>query len=828
MQVVQNQSWRTFQDMPNRSWFAGTRVKKVRHEPLRPGGRAELTLFDRPEGEERSHPRMQWSMPPARDPDPGAMPSPSDALRRADTSAAFLEALAAQLGSEALQKALAGQGLESVEAPKYSERYFRNSIRAQRVSKYFEAAREIVASGPLRGDDRRAALYALASKEEEAFAGENVYDDHDTGTYHSFGHDAPFVHYLEVLLAALPKEGGEDWAALDAGAREAVRRRHEQALNHLDHLMRRKYAFHGIEERDIEVSLGGFLIDRDTRHIASETPESSSDLSPRYELLRIDPTAGHVRAGAWIHRVDGGFRLDEGFESVDVDAEILVRISLDIADLTFKRAPNHEHLRPGVRFDWDGNGWVQRDPLDWIGWAGHCDIKAIVESLGCTLEDDEQVHELCAETGAVTVFDNDRILEMLTAVMELGSMYARLDGGGRIMLGRHLFGGSRNDSRPDRLQFEGLGSGRHFRWPLGGRRDAFTITRVERGGASVDLNYAFFRYLPDLAAISFADNPAFLKFVEGDYSLIDVQGAKLEARVQIDSIDPESGYPVQRTESLTVDLSASAEPGRQYLGTYLHDAADRLIYRFYLETGGSPRIVGVLDRHELHDAGWTAVEDVSEEYTLPLQVGGAATLSREMKRDQPEGFQTLLDVALRAAQNICADTDQESEVWNGVVTAIDARKKGENREARTEHWSYRFKARFGSAVLEYLVRRASDGEPEAYCPVNGEEEGGKQPDFLWLDHPDVGSKAVVDGHWVVNEPMVERDIVYVRHAEWAGGEAFVHDEYIKHLYELLFCALSGRRWTLLHGGRRYFFETKEDWLRAKRNARAARSRLEFT
>ena len=79
----------------------------------------------------------------------------------------------------------------------------------------------------------------------------------------------------------------------------------------------------------------------------------------------------------------------------------------------------------------------------------------------------------------------------------------------------------------------------------------------------------------------------------------------------------------------------------------------------------------------------------------------------------------------------------------------------------------------------------------------------------------------------MNESMIDRDIVYARHATWAGGETYVHDDYIKHLFELLFCAMSGRRWTVLHANRRYSFESEEAWTSAKRKVRAARSRLSF-
>src|SRR5690606_32431274 len=117
--------------------------------------------------------------------------------------------------------------------------------------------------------------------------------------------------------------------------------------------------------------------------------------------------------------------------------------------------------------------------------------------------------------------------EMVASVMELGSVYRRADGTGHVQRGIQRFGGARNDSRPDRLQFQGLGQGKHFRWPLSGRQEAFRVTSIAWPGPDgelerADMGTVFFRHLPDVEKLDFSPNPRFLKTVEGDYNLIEV------------------------------------------------------------------------------------------------------------------------------------------------------------------------------------------------------------------------------------------------------------------------------------------------------------------
>src|SRR5690606_4580489 len=101
-------------------------------------------------------------------------------------------------------------------------------------------------------------------------------------------------------------------------------------------------------------------------------------------------------------------------------------------------------------------------------------------------------------------------------------------------------------------------------------------------------------------------------------------------------------------------------------------------------------------------------------------------------------------------------------------------------------------------------RRAKDGAAQEYCPVPIDNQS--TPDFLWQELPDIASKGVEQGAWVVNQSMVERGIVEVRRAPDEQGGWYVHDEHVKNAFEILYAALAGYRFTIVHQNRRYVFE----------------------
>lgn len=780
--------------------FAGARVKDLRHQELRPGGRASVTLFEAAEDDTRAHPRFRVSVPPAVDPAPPTFSFGAVTVADAAAFSAWLDAALIEAAPRFTHEAPAG-----AESPRHAAL----SVSAQRKETFFLAARAVIERLPPA--ERLAALRALRRAEDATYAGDLRFDDVDTGTYHSFQHDAPFVHYLERLLASLPEEESPAWGLIDANQQQSVRRQREQAQNHLDHLMRHKYAAEGITETDIERTLGGFLIDRETRRIVSETADSQSGLVPGYERLRVDPRAVHPLAGQAVYRSGDRLHTDGDHAVVEVAPELVRATPVEAERLSFRRAPGDPHLRPDVRFDWNGDGYVQPEPIGWVGWAGHCDIKAIMESTGITLSNDPSVTEHRTDTGLTTVYDRDLLTEMVASAFELGSVYDRADGSGTVVRGIHRFGGARNDSHPDRLQFQGTGGpGRSFRWPLGGRQEAFRVVRLRADGQDLDLNTVFYRNIADPHHTDFAPNPRYQKTIEGDYSLLDVAGTLIEADILEDSFDSTSGYPRTAERRISFDLGPNPSEARYYLGTALKDAAAREVYSVTLDRAKSEIEAQVL-RYERGAEGWAPRAITEQTVRIPLQRPLTVTLSREMKRDDPALFQEILALPLRKAENICVDTDMKAEVWNGVVTRLQATRLQEDPSRGVERWRLHVTARFGEATLEYLLRRGADGEPVGWAVAQGEEAWGQAPDFFWQDLPDVGSKAFEDGEWVINRTMLERGIVTRRAVPFAQGGVYVEDDHIKNLFEIIWCGLAGRAWTVVHQNKRYAFADEAAW-----------------
>ena len=799
----------TTDDPIHQDWWRGTRIKSVRHQALHPGGRARLTLFEAVGDTGRPHPRLQATVPPVPDPsDAVLLTDPGDALPQ---TAEALEAWLATAWAAAAQGPV--NDIDMDLAPAESREYYRNSLRTQRTARFFASARALI-DDRLPAEERAAARARLRVLEDLAYAGAMPFDDADTGTYHSYGHDKPFVHHLGAILASLPADGSEAMALLPDVQQAAVRRQRQQARAHLDHLMRHKYAYEGVWETDIEKRLGGLLIDRETRRVVSETPASVSTPTPAYELLRIAPDHDHPHAGRWVHRSPDGLHLEDG-TLVEVDPQHLRHVPVPPERLTFERAPGDPRRRAGVRLDWDGNGWLSPEKISWVDWAGHCDIKAVMEQLGVTLTGTEattSVTEYRSDTGGTTAYTRDLLVEMIAAAMELGSVYQRTDGSGVVRRGVTHFGGARNDSRPDRLQLAGSGPRQGLRWPLSARKDTLVVTSIERDGSPLDLDRAFHRWIPVEGSLDFTENPLFEKTIEGDYSLLDVSGTRITATLLEDAFDAD-GYPTRRPLDVVLDLRPDrpAEAARVYLGAQLHDARERTLWKVWLDLSSSTVDAQVVQVVRAADGSWSEQARPRDGVTLQLAQPLRVTLSREMKRDDPQMFRTLLETALRTGQNICADTDMKAEVWNGVVTRIDAERVAIDRATRVEHWRVKIRARFGTASLDYYMRRDAQGEPEAWCPVQGESAADPQPDFLWQDYPDVGSKGRVQGDWVVNKAMLDRGIVTIEHRAELPGAVYVHDDHIKNVFEILYAGLSGHTHTVVHGNKRWGFTDKDEW-----------------
>ncbi len=75
--------------------------------------------------------------------------------------------------------------------------------------------------------------------------------------------------------------------------------------------------------------------------------------------------------------------------------------------------------------------------------------------------------------------------------------------------------------------------------------------------------------------------------------------------------------------------------------------------------------------------------------------------------------------------------------------------------------------------------------------------------------------------------MLQRDVVTTRHDPSVPGEIYVEDEYIKSLYELIFCGLGGYPFTIVHQNKRYGFTDEAAWKAAIAHLEQLREALEF-
>ena len=820
--------------------LGGTRIKTVRHTPIPINGRCVVQLFEAaagPEGEDRAHPRLRLRFDhPPEDPDPnGTLATLLDAALPPGPPPADPEAALRALG--ALWRARFPQLRPSPPEGRGSPAFAVHQGWVRRKARYLRAAERTLQGWAAEGRlSAEAAARCHARLSDQLYFGlldhaegvgdtfgHIIFDDNNTGTYHAFMHDEPFVHALEALEASLPRAGGPGWAALAPEDQAAVERQRGQLRAHLDHLMRHKYAKDGVDELDIERSVGAQLIDRQTRAVASERPESAGSLRPEHERLEV---AEGPLAGQAVARDGALLRLAETWAELSPPPP-LRRTPLSPDQLTFRRAPDPARLRAGLRFDWDGDGLVSPGGVGWVSWAGHCDIKAILEQLGLDLGGTgapaPTLHEHRVETGATTRLPRAWILELLCASLELGSDYQRIDAGAPVRRGTRRFGGSRHDARPDRLQLQGLVPGQGLRWPADSRPDRMRVVRLQpRGGEPLPLGRAFARHIPSFDPLRIDENPRFLKVVDGDCNLIEVSGHLLEVDVLDDTLDPATGQLRRAARRLRLPLWPAAEdppppldgealPTRHLLGALLTDPQRRAFARVWLNRLDWRIEIERLRAERGPDGGAQLVPEGGPAEHIPLQPGGSLTLSRELRREDPSQFSALLGRALRGGENICADTDKGPEVWNGVVLRMDCDQPADDLVTRTERWRVRVEARFGTGTLDWLLERGPDGAPLRWCAAMDDENAGGWPDFLWQELPDVGSKGLEDGAWVVNSTMKRRGLVTVRPPEAENSAPHVEDDHIKHIYEQLFCALDGYPYTLLLHNRRYGFRDERSW-----------------
>ena len=298
------------------------------------------------------------------------------------------------------------------------------------------AAKEVALMHPSAND-----LHRLGStgNRNKSFAGDVRFDDYSTGSYWSFCDDDAFVHFLDnrgKLLDALsggtPRDviresNGFDWCG----------RVFHQARNHLHYIMRRKYVQHPklmLDDKvdcefSIEEHVGALLTDPKTGCILSvDFDDDAADADAEnfvYYFVSTEEIAAKqggstFPAGTPVfmcdshegvdHKLRRKFRIqdtDRQFPELGVKPGVDAEAGLDKVlwatgskgDFTFTRGPckakmdeiinerkcdvNHQE----APFQWQGArvlDFAKNEVEGAAEWAGHCDIKAAMESFGIT------------------------------------------------------------------------------------------------------------------------------------------------------------------------------------------------------------------------------------------------------------------------------------------------------------------------------------------------------------------------------------------------------------------------------------------------------------
>ncbi|MCB9569284.1 MAG: hypothetical protein H6710_19075 [Myxococcales bacterium] len=728
------------------------------------------------------------------EPSPVADPSPRSGLIAADPAlagdpAAFAARLAAVIAANQDHLRPAAGSIAGLHT-----RFQYNAVVGQRIAALTEeataAANALYSAGPARDQ----ALYAVHTAIFDLYSRELEFDEFEIKGYGSFGHDAAFIHAWELRLAELAKV---DERLLSDDQRAALARERAQLQAELDAIFRDKYVYNSdrMFEVNAEISIGLCLIDVASRQRVSETAASLNSLVPAYELLSVAGDGDGARRPVYFDALEGKHYFDGSDEVVGDDALATLRRTPLAADaaLTFRRAASGEHLRKNFRFDWNGDGYVDKARIDWVSWGGHCNDKANLESHGVVIpEGDEGVVEYDSAAGSTAHYTRDLLNEILLSLSELDTRMIDPRSGRRQNLSKDEFAGARDDDRPDRIVL-----GPNLTIPFRDRPNELEITEIATASRTYRADEIFRPKLVADDQRSADDNPLYVGTEEGDRVTLDLSGAVVHLALRLQVFDP-SGYPTMMRREVTLDFKdPPAEP--VFIDTVLKDAGAREIYEISLDLKGR-RWLAQLVRMEAQGQSYRAV-DVGEPIVRTFDPA-ALRGQREVSLDDPALYMPFVKEALQTGRNFTSETEDGAGVWNGRTKRLAQRTLWRDDQSRWAKVQVEVEARYGGNVGAFLVKHRADGKPDHYVPL------ALPFDFAW--RTDVAFAPVLGD--MVNEKALERGVISA-----VGGRYSA--EALTSLCELLHAAFSGRRHLINHQGRRYAFATRGAW-------EAARARLE--
>ncbi len=653
------------------------------------------------------------------------------------------------------------------------------NIVGRRNEQFFDEVMQLVSRAGLTGDEAKEARKAVNLAHRDAFRGRSVdFDRADTGSYWSYGHDAPFVHVFESMLESLPEDDPKR-AAIQA---------------QIDFIFTHKYVdTGGVDENNAEKTMGLIAMDKDSRHIVSmkKGQEHSSRVS--YETLQLPASVGGEHAGKYAYR--SGDKLYFEGSKTEVPAELADKLVAKTAgELVFRRADNEE-IRTGFRYDWNGNRMLDVAKID-TGWWGHCDIKALMETLLADMSGSKGVTEYRSDTDKTTEFSKKMQLEALAALLNFDDVYLQSGGGsGAVALGETGFAGARFDDRPTKMNIKTNRGSSSFTIRLKNLEDK------DNPGTNLDLDKAFALKVADDKNESFKDNDSILRVEQGDTNYIDGSGRKLEGTTDGYTFD-DLGRPVENKQAFTIDLANVPDDAEKILiGTELTSIEGRQLNRIYLDPK-TKELSSVSTAFKKNDEG----KYVAEEGTSrSLGTMNGLELGREMTAgDDIKGKIAMLEEAVRKGDKIATDSSKREEVWNGEVHAIKLTTEWRSDDGLWERVGVRVDATFGSGKVGSILHKL-DEEGN----IVDSHEISAAVDFYWKDRPRVAPLVSERGRWYINKGMYERGVLSLEGEKLQASLGAMND-----LSDLIYLGLRGDNkplYTIVHDGKRLVYDDKAAW-----------------
>jgi|GEM_PF-4403515 len=662
--------------------------------------------------------------------------------------------------------------------------YKHNNIIGQRVDQVRSEATKLATETYPAGADQDKALFAVNTNHRDLYNRKVKFDHFEIDGYGSFGKDSTFLHAYEQKLEELNKIDAD---VLPPEGQKSLARKKAHVQAEMDAIFRNKYVYHSsnMQETDAEKTIGLVAIDQASRQRISEVNDTRGSIVPKFEILNLQHE-GENKAVYFDASKEKYFFDGTGTEIPADQVDNITRKTLDRSDtanITFRRAKDGEPLREKFRFDWNGDGYAQSGKIDWVSWGGHCDNKAALESAGVVVPDGHKgVYEYNSASGSTAHYDRNKLNEILLSFSEMSSYMSRKSGGKPVKdIGETDFASARDDDRPDRLS---LSNGRQI--PFNARPNEFKITTVTKDGKDYKAEDAFREYLVADDKMSAEKNPLYKGTTDGDYVNLDLKDAVVKADVKIQVFDEETGYPKTENKSLTIDF-ANPPDEPVMIDSVMKDPASREMYEISLDIKNKKWEFQLVKMEKQDDGSFKRVEldeKGSEPFDPEKLVG-----KRETSLDNPETYMPFVRDSQSRGVNATAETSDGSGVWNGRMKSLT--QSLDKREGNWERVNISVDARYGSNDGQYLAKLDDKGEPEMYIPL-------KMPaDFFWRSK--VAFSPAKDG--LVNSKALERGVVTVE-----NGQAKADG--LNDMTELLHSAFNNNHYTIVHQGKRYFFETK--------------------